>query len=106
MLGGPVDLLQLTPRLGDEALGAASGDAAAAALRLDRLGGRAHGGCARLGALSARRLLARGTLRAALGPGLLGHYRVSRCGVCLPHQRQNFENSTRSGSFRFDFWVW
>src|SRR4051794_35034555 len=33
-------------------------------------------------------------------------YLVSLCGVCLPHQRQYLLNSTRSGSFRFDFWVW
>jgi hypothetical protein len=26
--------------------------------------------------------------------------------VCLPHQRQYFENSTRSGEFRLDFCVW
>ena len=25
-------------------------------------------------------------------------------GWCLPHQRQYFLNSTRSGEFRFDFW--
>ena len=29
--------------------------------------------------------------------------RVSRCGVCWPHQRQYFFSSTRSGVFRFDF---
>ena len=39
-------------------------------------------------------------------PRLARHYRVSRWGVCLPHQRQNLLNSTRSGSFRFDFVVW
>jgi hypothetical protein len=33
-------------------------------------------------------------------------YRVSRCGVCRPHQRQYFLNSMRSGEFRFDFCVW
>ena len=33
-------------------------------------------------------------------------YRVSRCGVCRPHQRQYFLNSTRSGVFRFDLFVW
>jgi hypothetical protein len=26
--------------------------------------------------------------------------------VCRPHQRQYFRNSTRSGEFRLDFWVW
>ena len=34
------------------------------------------------------------------------HQRVSRWGVCLPHQRQYLLNSIRSGSFRFDFIVW
>ena len=33
-------------------------------------------------------------------------YRVSLCGVCLPHHRQYFENSIRSGEFRFDLLVW
>jgi hypothetical protein len=34
------------------------------------------------------------------------HYLVSRCAVCRPHQRQYLLSSTRSGEFRFDFWVW
>jgi hypothetical protein len=33
-------------------------------------------------------------------------YLVSRCGVCVPHHRQYFLNSTRSGVLRFDFDVW
>jgi hypothetical protein len=33
-------------------------------------------------------------------------YRVSRCRVWEPHQRQYFFASNRSGVFRFDFWVW
>jgi len=32
-------------------------------------------------------------------------YLVSRCAVCLPHQRQYFFASKRSGVFRFDFSV-
>jgi hypothetical protein len=47
-----------------------------------------------------------GAAGAALGTGLACHYLVSRWGVCLPHQRQYFLNSTRSGVFRFDFMVW
>jgi hypothetical protein len=47
-----------------------------------------------------------GAAGAALGAGLAGHYLVSRWGVWLPHQRQYFLNSTRSGVFRFDFSVW
>ena len=52
-----------------------------------------------------------GGLRAALAAlltGRAGHlaYRVSRCSVWPPHQRQYFLNSTRSGEFRFDFCVW
>ena len=33
-------------------------------------------------------------------------YLVSRCRVWLPHQRQYFFTSKRSGVFRFDFWDW
>jgi len=33
-------------------------------------------------------------------------YLVSRCTVWLPHQRQYFFDSKRSGVFRFDFVVW
>jgi hypothetical protein len=47
-----------------------------------------------------------GAAGAALGASLAGHYLVSRWGVCLPHQRQYFLNSMRSGVFRFDFSVW
>ena len=32
------------------------------------------------------------------------HYLVSRCAVCLRHRGQNFDSSTRSGSF-FRFFV-
>jgi hypothetical protein len=39
-------------------------------------------------------------------PGVLSHYRVSRCAVWRPHQRQYFFSSTRSGVFRFDFELW
>jgi hypothetical protein len=47
------------------------------------------------------------TSRTPLSTGFAGHlYLVSRCGVCRPHQRQYFRNSTRSGEFRLDFWVW
>ena len=46
--------------------------------------------------------------RAAIGhwTDQRNHYLVSLCGVCVPHQRQYLRNSTRSGSFRFDFIVW
>jgi hypothetical protein len=114
LLAGPVDLLQLGPRLADEALAACAGDVVAvgalgglgrrAHLRLRRLRlllralRRALDGCAALG-------LCR-TAGAALGAGLSRHYLVSRCAVWRPHQRQYFLNSTRSGLFRFDFSVW
>jgi hypothetical protein len=51
-------------------------------------------------------LCLRSAAGASLRTGLAGHYLVSRCAVCLPHQRQYFLNSTRSGVFRFDFSVW
>jgi hypothetical protein len=47
-----------------------------------------------------------GTALAPLLPRRARHYRVSRCRVWLPHQRQYLRNSTRSGEFRFDFCVW
>jgi hypothetical protein len=45
-------------------------------------------------------------LATATGARGAGHYLVSRWGVCLPHQRQNFFVSKRSGVFRFDLFVW
>jgi hypothetical protein len=115
-LAGPVDLLQLGPALGDEA--AASTPAPTAArLGLRRLRGRAHLRLAAARSLRDARLLllAVGLLGlllllpvpAALLAGASGHltYLVSRCAVCLPHQRQYFFASKRSGVFRFDFSV-
>src|SRR5205823_1570164 len=103
------DLLQLADRLAQKAAEAA--EAAA-------LAGLALGLVGRLGSEPDRRLgrapAAAGecglglllTARAALRSRRLGHYRVSRCRVWWPHQRQYFLNSTRSGEFRFDFCVW
>ena len=54
----------------------------------------------------ARHRRARAPRAARAAPALVwsGHdHRVSRCGVCWPHQRQYFLSSTRSGVFRFDF---
>ena len=53
--------------------------------------------------LACHRPLASLAPRAPLRSRLAGHYRVSRCTVCRPHQRQYFLSSTRSGVFRFDF---
>jgi hypothetical protein len=115
LLAWPVDLLELGPRLADEALAPLAGDVAAVG-GLRGLGGRRPQLLLLLLLLlllALRRALKggaalglRGTASAALGAGLAGHYLVSLWAVCLPHQRQYFENSTRSGVFRFDFSVW
>jgi hypothetical protein len=47
-----------------------------------------------------------GATRPPLRTRLPSHYRVSRCAVWPPHQRQYFFSSTRSGVFRFDLLVW
>jgi hypothetical protein len=108
----PVDLLQLGPTLGDKAA-ASTAAPAAPGLRLRRLGGRAHLGLTAASSLADA--LALGLLllllllpvAAALLAGVPSHsYLVSRCTVCLPHQRQYFFASKRSGVFRFDFIVW
>jgi hypothetical protein len=109
-LSWPVDLLQLGPALGDEAA-ASTAAPAAPGLRLRRLGGRADLGLTAAGsladALTLGLLLLLLPVAAALLAGVPGHsYLVSRCTVCLPHQRQYFFASKRSGVFRFDFIVW
>jgi hypothetical protein len=105
LLTGPLDLLQLAPGLTDEA--AAGKLALAAAVRAGGLDcgadRRAGAGAALEGGLA---LSLGGAAGSALGAGLAGHQRVSRCTVWRPHQRQYFLNSIRSGEFRFDFWVW
>jgi hypothetical protein len=105
-LARPFDLLQLTPRLADEPTALYRLTASCLTLLGLRRGpnlllpcARALNDTAALGGL----FLAAG---AALRAGVLGHQRVSRCGVWRPHQRQYFLNSTRSGVFRFDFDVW
>jgi hypothetical protein len=106
----PIDLLQLGPALGDEAA-AATASPAAPGLRLRRLGGRANLGLTLARALAdallgLALLLLLLPVAAALLAGVPGHsYLVSRCTVCLPHQRQYFFASKRSGVFRFDFIV-
>jgi hypothetical protein len=107
----PIDLLQLGPALGDEAA-AAPAATAAPGLRLRRLGGRPDLGLTLARALAdallglALLLLLLLPIAAALLAGVPGHsYLVSRCTVCLPHQRQYFFASKRSGVFRFDFIV-
>ena len=99
---GPVDLVELGPRLANEA-------AARPGIVLDRGDGPTSAGRSRLGnaARLTRSLLSRCATRVApLPPGLVGHgYLVSRWIVWEPHQRQYFLNSTRSGEFRFDFSV-
>ncbi len=100
----PVDLPELGVGLADELpallLGLASG------LLLDGLLGRPdlllRVARRELGAASpAAARAARRCLRVSRAT-----YLVSRCGVCRPHQRQYFLNSTRSGEFRLDFCVW
>src|SRR4249919_1381753 len=100
VLARPLDLAELADRLGDEALRAGHRQLAAAALAGRGLQRGTNG---RLAAAVAHRALARLTTRAPLRPRLARHQRVSLCGVCWPHQRQNFLNSTRSGVLRFDF---
>jgi hypothetical protein len=110
-LARPVDLLQLGPALCDEAATSTTA-AAAAGLSLRRLGGRANLGLTLARALAdallrlALLLLLLLPVAAALLAGVPGHsYLFSRCTVCLPHQRQYFLASKRSGVFRFDFIV-
>jgi hypothetical protein len=110
-LARPVDFLQLGPALGDEAA-ASPAATAAPGLRLRRLRGRADLGLTLARALAdallglALLLLLLLPVAAALLAGVPGHsYLVSRCTVCLPHQRQYFFASKRSGVFRFDFIV-
>src|SRR3989442_2540465 len=108
-LSGPLDFLQLAPRLGDEVLEPPARDrarlaggfglSAGARRRSARRRGRSN---RQRGLTAGRHLLAPG---AALRTCLSSHYRVSRCGVCRPPQRQYFLNSIRSGEFRFDFCV-
>lgn len=105
----PVDLLQLGHALCDEAA-ASTAAPAAPGLRLRRLGGRADLGLTAASsladALALGLLLLLLPVAAALLAGVPGHsYLVSRCTVCLPHQRQYFFASKRSGVFRFDFIV-
>src|SRR5918995_3710249 len=96
----PLDLLQLGPRLLDEA--AALARLPATRLRRRRLQAGAHlrGAAGALG--DGLRRAGCLPLVAALAAGLPRHYRVSRCTVCCAHQRQYFLNSTRSGVFRLD----
>jgi hypothetical protein len=109
----PVDLLQLGPALGDEATTPAAATAATR-LCLRRLRCRADLGLPLARALTDTLLglpllllLLLLPVAAALLAGVPGHsYLVSRCAVCLPHQRQYFLASKRSGVFRFDFIVW
>jgi hypothetical protein len=109
-LARPVDLLELGPALGDEAA-ASTAPSAAPGLRLGRLRGGTDLGLALARALAdtllgLALLLLLLPVTAALLAGASGHsYLVSRCTVCLPHQRQYFLASKRSGVFRFDFIV-
>src|SRR4051812_28672471 len=108
LLSWPFDLLQLCPGLLEEADAGGAGADLVAALatrggRLSRrllLGGRARPGRGP----ERRRAFGLRAALAALLTGRAGHYyRVSRCSVWLPHQRQYLRNSTRSGELRFDF---
>jgi hypothetical protein len=100
----PVDLAELGGGLADELtallLRATSG------LLLDGLSRRAN--LLRTAATPGRGAVSGSSPSCApLSTRLACHtYLVSRCGVCRPHQRQYFRNSTRSGEFRLDFWVW
>src|SRR6187399_2468645 len=97
VLARPLDLAKLADRLGDEALRAGQRQLTAA----DLAGrGLERGTNGRLHAAVAHRALARLAARSPLGPRLASHYRVSRCTVWRPHQRQNFLSSTRSGVLR------
>jgi hypothetical protein len=98
----PFDLLELADGLADEPAKASAALAAGARLALWLTDGLDLAP-ALAGPLGGGRLLEARTLAArALGSR---HYRVSRCRVCEPHQRQYFFTSKRSGVFRFDFWV-
>src|SRR5262249_26124005 len=111
----PLDLLELGDRLADERKAALARalredgprrglERAAAVARAPGLGGAKPW---RPRDAAAGALIAGSATRvAALPAGLARHYRVSRCGVWRPHQRQYLLNSTRSGEFRFDFSVW
>src|SRR5205807_4074986 len=105
-LARPLDLLELAPRLGDEAASASARCAALPALALRRCRAGPDLSLTRASALDHLRVaggLLLGTPSAALLSSLPGHQRVSRCAVWRPHQRQYLRNSTRSGEFRFDF---
>jgi hypothetical protein len=118
---GPVDFLQLCPALGDEAatslasgrneLGLGFGCREALGFKARAVDG--HLVTVDRSAIGSRRTAGLGrtsscgpTSVAPLPSRLSGHYLVSRCGVCFPHQRQNLLNSTLSGEFRFDFCDW
>src|SRR5688572_33382044 len=103
-LPGPLDLLQLGCRLGHEGSEATAPLAACARLAF-RLADGLDLAPARAGALGRSGGLLELAAPAARGPSLR-HYRVSRCRVCWPHQRQYFFVSNRSGVFRFDLFVW
>src|SRR6266516_1699092 len=93
LLAGPLDLLELTPGLPDEA---AAGQLARGAVLAGGLHRRPNLRARAGGALHRRlALLLGGATGSALGTGLAGHQRVSRCTVWRPHQRQYFLNSTR-----------
>src|SRR5438874_3936064 len=99
LLPRPFDLAQLAPGLRQEM-------APARLRRMDWLG---HGSRHLRLARSARARRGGIRLRPAL-PALVTrlsrHYLVSRWAVCRPHQRQYLLNSTRSGVFRLDLFVW
>jgi hypothetical protein len=101
----PFDLLELAPGLSHESAQATTALALRTGLAL-RLLDRANLTAAVAGALG--RLRGRLEITAPLaapcarGPG---HYLVSRCSVWLPHQRQYFFVSNRSGVFRLDLFV-
>src|SRR3954451_7592389 len=103
VLAGPLDLLELAPRLGDEPARATAGRAACLALRpwlTPRLRHGTRGRPRRAGRRATlKRSFAGGhvrTVRTSLGTSLARHQRVSRWPVCLPHQRQYLLTSSRS----------
>src|SRR6186713_1330285 len=108
LLRRPLDLLELAPGLRDELR------AGEATLRLGlRLLVGARGRAGRRRWRPSRKCSFARSHGAALSPAgaslcsrLTSHQRVSRWGVWHPHQRQYFLNSTRSGVFRFDLFVW
>ena len=99
----PLDLLQLGGGLSDESAEAALALPLGAGLALRLADGLD------LAPARARAIRGGGSLVVALrlrrvrdGRAISG----SRGGVCLPHQRQYFFTSNRSGVFRFDLFVW